>query len=237
MRPEIFESGIISSILAWLSALPLMLCAVTFVFTSFAKHEGIPRWFSIWLAICLFIFSPARYLLFLIVAADCYAVQSWGAFFSLLPLSLYVPIVFAILALIGVVLPMYSLVPILDKAPVFTVARGLLASVVLPVVCIVCSFIFYWALPYAAWTVHWRLETEDVIRATNGPTAIVYRYFSSIGTPIILPRFYDQTPQQPLDELRCHAATVFLRDSRKAYFVKHQYPEIYKKVIEGAATK
>ena len=236
MRPEVFESGIISSILAWLSALPLMVAAVAWVFTSFAKHEGIPRWFSIWLAICLFIFSPARYLLFLIVAADCYAVQSWGAFFSVFLLALYVPIVFGILFFIGVGLPMYSLVPIFGKSSQFTVARGLLASIVLPVVCIVSSFIFYWALPYAGWTVHW-LKAKDVIRATNGPTAIVYRYFSSIGTPIILPAFYNQTPQQPIDELRCHAAAVFLSEARKGYFVKHQYPDLYQKLTQGAETE
>ena len=236
MRPEIFESGIISSILAWLSALPLMLAAVAWVFTSFAKQEGIPRWFSIWMAVCLFIFSPARYLLFLIVAADCYAVQSWGAFFSVFLLVLYVPIVFGILYFIGVGLPMCSLIPIFGKGSQFTAARGLLASIVLPVVCIVCSFIFYWALPYAGWTVHW-LKAKDIIRATNGPAAVVYRYFSSIGTPIILPAFYDQTPQQPLDELRCHAAAVFLSDARKGYFVKHQYPELYQKLTQGAETE
>jgi hypothetical protein len=236
MHPEIFESGIISSILAWLSAIPLMFAAIALVFTSFVKHEGIPLWLSFWFAICLLIFSPVRYLLFLVVAADCYAVQSWGAFFSCFVLALYVPVVFGILYLIGVGLPIYSLGRILGKTSQLTVGRGILASVVFPLVCIVSSFIFYSTLPYAGWTVHW-LKAKDVIRATNGPAAIVFRYFTSIGTPVTLPAFYDQTPQQPVDKLRCHTAAIFLSNQRNGYFVMHQYPDLYQRLTKGTEAK
>ena len=236
MRPEIFESGIISTILAWATALPLMLSAIIWIFTSFAKYEGIPRWFSAWLVSCIFIFSPARYMIFLLVAADCYLVQSWGAFLSVFPLALYVPIIFGLMLFLGVGIPMSSLSLIFGKTSDFSAARGVLASILLPVVCILCSFIFYWALPYAGWTVHW-LKAKDVIRATNGPTAIVYSYFAAFGTPIILPGFYDQTPQTQLDHLRCHVATVFLSDAQMGYFVKHQYPELYEKLTKEAKTE
>jgi hypothetical protein len=100
----------------------------------------------------------------------------------------------------------------------------------------VSSIIFYSALPYAGWTVHW-LKAKDVIRATNGPAAIVFRYFTSIGTPVILPAFYDQTPQQPIDKLRCHAAAVFLSNQRTGYFVMHQYPDLYQRLTKGTESK
>ena len=155
MHPEIFESGIISSILAWLSAIPLMFAAIALVFTSLAKHEGIPLWLSFWFAICLLIFSPVRYLLFLVVAADCYVVQSWGAFFSCFVLALYVPVVFGILYLIAVGLPFYSLGRILGKTSQLTVGRRILASVVFPLVCtLVFTLVFPLVFPSC--------ETSDV---------------------------------------------------------------------------
>ena len=81
------------------------------------------------------------------------------------------------------------------------------------------------------WTVHW-LNARDVIRATNGPAAIVYKYFASIGTPTSLPRFFERTPQRPVDLLRCHVAAIYLGRDEMNYFLAHQYPELYKQMTE-----
>lgn len=221
----------LSSILSWVFCIPIFIGILGWLLTTFQKHDGIPRAFSIWLGICVLIFSPIRYLLFLITVATCYMVQSFHAFFTMFILMFYVPIVFGLLFAIGVGLPMLSLTPILGKSEKLTFGRGLAASVVLPLVCLIGSFLFYLALPYAGWTVHW-LSARDVIQATNGPAAIVHRYFASIGTPTILPRFFESTPQQPEDLLRCHVAAVYLSDGQMAYFVAHQYPELYKQMTE-----
>lgn len=236
MTPDVFNSSVISSILSWLLCIPIMIGIAGWLLTSFQKHDGIPRAFSIWLVVCLLIFSPIRYLLFLVAAATCYIVQSFPAFFTMFVLAFYVPIVFGLLYAIGVGLPMLSLTPILGKSERLTFRRGLAASVVLPVVCLIGSFFFHLALPYAGWTVHW-LNARDVIRATNGPTAFVYRYFASIGTPTALPRYFERTPQKAEDLLRCHVAAVYLGDRQISYFVAHQYPELYRQMTEQTSEK
>ena len=236
MEPAVFESSTFSAVLAWLLSVPLLLGAVGLVFTVFQRHEGIPRAFSIWLGLCLLIFSPARYMLFQVTLATCYMVQSFSAFVSTLILAMYVPIVFGLLYAIGIGLPMLSLFPLLGRSERMTFGRGLLASVVLPVVCILSSFLFHLVLPYAGWTVHW-LKARDVIRASNGPSAFMFHYFAAIGTPTILPGFFDQTPHQPRDLLRCHMAAVYLGDRGKAYFVAKQYPELFKELTSEASTE
>lgn len=236
MTPEVFDSSIVSSILSWLFCVPLLLGILAWLFTVFEKHEGIPRAFSIWLSVCLIVFSPIRYLLFLFAAATCYMFQSFHAFITIFLLALYVPIVFGLLYFIGIGLPMLSLVPILGKSERLTFGRGLAASVALPVACVIGSLLFYLVLPYAGWTVHW-LRARDVIRATNGPTALVYRYFASVGTPTRVPGFFDRTPQTSQDLLRCHVAGIYLGDGQMGYFVAHQYPELYREMTERASDK
>lgn len=236
MTPEVFDSNIVSTVLSWLLCIPILVGILEWLFKVFDKHEGIPRAFSIWLSICLIVFSPIRYLLFLVAAATCYMCQSFHAFFTVFVLAAYVPIIFGLLYFLGVGLPMLSMVPILGKSERLTFGRGLAASVALPVICLVGSLLFDLALPYAGWTLHW-LRARDVIRATNGPAAIVYRYVASVGTPTSLPRFFDRTPQTPKDLLRCHVAGTYLGDNELGYFVAHQYPELYKEMTEHASDK
>lgn len=236
MTPEVFDSGIVPSILSWLFCVPLLLGILGWLLTVFEKHEGIPRAFSIWLSICLIVFSPIRYLLFLVIAAICYMFQSFHAFITMFPLALYVPIVFGLLYFIGIGLPMLSLAPILGKSERLTFGRGLAASVALPVACLIGSLLFHLLLPYAGWTLHW-LRAKDVIRATNGPAALVYKYVASIGTPTSVPRFFDRTPQTPRDLLRCHVAGLYLGDRELGYFVAHQYPELYREMTEQVSDK
>ena len=227
--PEVFESSTFSLILAWLCCLPTIMFAVSWIFMTVAKHDGVPWLISAWLGVSILVFTPARYLLWLVLTAESYLVQSFGAAFSGLICALYVPLVFGLLYMIGVGLPLASLGAIFPKDKQFTWGRGIAACIVVPVVGIVASVIFFWALPYAGWTVHW-LKAKDIVRATNGPSAFMWRYFTSVGAPIILPGFYDQTPQTPTDEVRCHAAALYLNDARQAYFVKNQYSELYKKL-------
>ena len=236
MHPEVFESSTLSLVLSWLFCVPIIIMIVTLLLSLFVKYEGMPRAFSIWLGICLLVFSPARYLIFQVALASSYSVQSFGALFSVLLLAIYIPIVFGILYFIGIGLPMLSTMAILKEDEPFTFGRGLAASVVLPITCIICSFLFYWALPYAGYTVGW-LKVKDIMKATNGPPALIYKYFSSPYTPTILPGFYDETPQEDIDLLRCHVASVYVSDKKLGYFVKHQYPEIYEKAVAESEKK
>ena len=157
-------------------------------------------------------------------------VQSFSAFLSIFLLAIYVPIVFGILYYIGIGLPMLSIMPILKNQERMTFWRGFAASFVLPIACIICSFLFFWALPLAGKSVWW-LSVKDVIKATNGPPALIYKYFASPFTPTILPGFFEDTPQKNIDLLRCHVAAVYVSDKNLGYFVKTQYPKIYDRLM------
>jgi hypothetical protein len=230
MHPDVFESSTLSLILSWVFCLPIIFSIVTLILGLFAKQEGIPWVFSAWLGVCLLIFSPARYLLFQVALASSYMVQSFGSFISVFLLAIYIPIVFGILYSIGIGLPLLPVMAILKNQERITFGRGLAASVVLPISCIICSILFYWALPIAGNTVGW-LKVKDVMKATNGPPALIYKYFTSPFTPTILPGFFDDTPRKDIDLLRCHVAAVYISDKKLGYFVKHQYPDIYEKAV------
>lgn len=230
MRPEVFESSTFSLILSWIVCLPIMFGIIAWILGLFAKQEGVPWIFSAWLGVCLLVFSPARYLLFQVALASSYMVQSFGAFISVFLLAIYVPIVFGILYFIGIGLPMLPTMAILKDQDRMSFGRGLAASIVLPIACIISSLLFYWALPLAGKTVGW-LKVKDVMKATNGPPALIYKYFSAPYTPTILPGFFEDTPHQDIDLLRCHVAAVYVSDRKLGYFVKHQYPEIYEKAV------
>jgi hypothetical protein len=230
MQPGIFESSTLSLILSWIFCIPIIIGIIAFIIQLFLKQEGVPWLFSAWLGICLLLFSPARYLIFQVAIGTSFMVQSLGAFISVFLLALYVPIIFGILYFIGIGLPLIPTMAILKNQERMTFMRGLAASIVLPVSCIICSYLFYWALPIAGKTVNW-VNVKDVIKATNGPPALIYHYFTSPFTPTIVPGFFEDTPKKDIDFLRCHVAAVYLSEKKLGYFVKYQYPEIYEKAV------
>src|SRR5207247_695416 len=70
--------------------------------------KAIPRWFVFWMAVCIIVLSPLRYMVLQVIVASAYPVQSVRAMFStIISLAFYVPIVFGLLFIIGVGLPLY----------------------------------------------------------------------------------------------------------------------------------
>lgn len=227
MQADHFQSDFISLALSWFFAIPLLIGSVGLILTVFSKHDGLPWLFSVWLGLCVLVFSPARYLMFLFVLASSYPVQSFGALLSSFLLAFYIPIVFGIMAFIGVGLPMLAIIPIIKER--VTLIRGIIASIILPIACMVASVIFFMVLPFAGMTVGW-LKVKDVIQATNGPAAWVFEYLVSHSTPLIIPEYFDKTPQTEQDKLRCHVAAVFVSDRKVGYFIRHQYPDLYQQL-------
>src|SRR5688572_25886688 len=103
MNPEPFASGIVSLVLAWLLAVPVLLGTLAgSAHMLFARTEDdLPRWFMFWIMLCILVFSPFRYIVLQLLIASAFPVQSVSAFVSLFPLALYVPIVFGLLCGIG----------------------------------------------------------------------------------------------------------------------------------------
>jgi len=190
---------------------------------------SIPRWFGIWLAVCLVVFSPLRYIILQVIVASAYAVQSVGAFISIFPLALYVPIVFGILYLIGVGLPLYVTLRVaVGNLKTSQMAKGrlALASLTAPVVMLVGYTAFFWLLQFATLTVHW-LRAEDVIGATNGPAYVSYHLVLGHLMPLTVMGYYAEVTHNDRDMLRNHIASFYLGEKSETRYVRLAYPALY----------
>ena len=83
MESDYYASNTVSLVLAWIFCQPVLFAVVGFIFWFFQKHEGIPWFVSAWIGLFFLWLSPIRYMLFQIIAATAYQVQSFFAFFSL----------------------------------------------------------------------------------------------------------------------------------------------------------
>lgn len=221
-------------ILAWVAGVPtivgLLIGAVGMLFER--SDESVPRWFVFWLMLCVLIFSPFRYELLLLIIGTSYAVQSGHAFLTLVPLALYIPIVFGLLLFVGVGLPMLITLRLAFgklSAPVVSKGRLIFGSVLAPLSLAAGYMAFFLILPYGARTVHW-LRAEDVIGATNGPALATYSVVLKHGLPLPLRAFYTEVSTTDAEMLRNHVASYYLGGQAEATYVKTAYPDLYAKL-------
>src|SRR6266513_3301474 len=207
--PGDFDSHTISLILSWVFFVPLVLGVIGAALT-LSFNDEFPLAFGIWLVLCAALFSPVRYILLQLSVGFSYPLQSISAFLSSFLLALYIPIVFAILCAIGLFMPYIGILAIAGRR-----TKGLLwvAALAAPFVMVVCSYLYFLMLPYAAYSTHW-LKATDVIRATNGPSEYLYKYVVEEGTPLQFPGFIRQgsfASFTPTERLRAHVAAIYLR--------------------------
>ncbi len=238
MNTDYFQSHTVSLILSWIFSIPMTIgLIVGLIFLLFTKEEDLSRPFLIWIAICVILCSPFRYMVFQIILAESYGVQSAYAFFTLLALTAYIPIVFGVLYGIGLGLPILGIAAIAGFFRNTTSkTRLLLASIAAPFLLFIGSFLFFLILPYAAYSVHW-LRAEDVIRATNGPAEYYYKYVAHWETQRSLQQYGQDTGLGNLtskEQLRIHVATTYLGRKQLAYYVYEAYPEYAKQQEKGS---
>lgn len=226
--PDPFASGPIALTLAWLVTAGSLFAAAGKLIGFLLEKGDMARPFKLWFVLCFFLLSPARYIFFLLIAGETFAVQSIGAFFNAMVLVFYVPIVFGLLCLIGAVLPAILTLVVLGDEERRDTGRYIGATVVLPVACFVGSWLFILALPYAAKTVRW-LPAAQVIKATNGPAAFVFDYITRPYSPIYPPPYFEFTPRDRVAFRRCHVAALYLSAQGEAKFYKTAYPDVYKR--------
>lgn len=234
MAADPYASGTISLVLAWMFSIPVILSLVGGgVGILFEKtNDDVPRWFLVWLVLCVLVLSPFRYIVLLMVIGTAYPVQSLGAAISVFPLAFYVPIVFGLLCLAGFVLPLLLTLAIAFQglaSPVVTKSRLLLGALVAPVNMVGGYILFFWLLTYAGMTVHW-LRGEDVIGATNGPALFIYEHGLKYGLPLPVAGHYQNVTQSDQDMLRNHVASFYLGNQPEAKYVKQAYPSLYEKL-------
>ncbi len=89
MDNDYFASKVVSLVLAWVLCIPALFAIVGFIFSFFRKQDDVPWLFSAWVGFCFLWLSPIRYMLFQLVAAISYPVQSWFAFLSTFYFGVY----------------------------------------------------------------------------------------------------------------------------------------------------
>ncbi|MEX1185824.1 MAG: hypothetical protein WEA80_04485 [Gemmatimonadaceae bacterium] len=231
MNSEPFASSTVSLILAWIFAVPALfgiLAGAMGLLLEQAEDE-IPRWFVLWIMLCILVFSPFRYFVLQLIIATAFPVQSVGAFLSLLLLSLYIPIVFGLLYGIGIVLPLFVSVWLAFgglKAPKISMPRLMLGALLTPFTLGLGYVAFFWLLQYGAMSVHW-LRASDVIGATNGPALASYSVALKHFLPLPISGIYTEVTQNDTDMLRNHVASFYLGRQAEARYVREAYPALY----------
>ncbi len=234
MNADPFASSTISTVLAWVVALPVILAALgagigmLFERTS----DEIPRWFVVWLMLSLLILSPLRYMVLQIIVSSAYPTQSLRAFLSFFLLALYVPIVFGALYFVGLGLPLILTLRVVFGSltkPKVTRPRLALGALMAPLNAVGGYFAFFWLLQFAALSVHW-LKAADVIGATNGPASVTYSLVLGRFMPLPIRGFYADVTQTDRDMLRNHVASYYLGRSAEARYVRLAYPDLYSRL-------
>lgn len=233
MNSDFFASPIISQILTWIFSIPIVLCMLEVAVTMlFKKQEGIPRIYTLWLIICLILFSPLRYILLQLLVAIAFPFQSFTAFLSTFLLAIYIPIVFGLLYAIGLILPLFLTVLIVGVQNPPPKGRLFLSGIVGPLIFFVFSTVYYTLLPYAAYSTHW-IGPKELIRSTNGPPYYFYRYAVEQFTPLQFSGFTHDIVLENLDakeRFRAHVAAVYCGNKQHWYYVSKAYPVYFERM-------
>lgn len=222
-----YESSTFSLVLAWICALPLALGCLAWLFTApFTSDKPLPRGLNAWMMLCVVALTPIRYMLFQVVLASAFPWQSGRAFISSIATTFYVPIVFGILAAIGIGVPMVIVALIAGDPDQPSKMRIACAAIAAPVACLASGWLYYLVLPLGAWTTHW-LRAEDVVRAGNGPARYCFTYVTEQLTPIEYPQFAHDIGLErmtPQERMRAHLVTMYCSDSEYSRYVHAVYP-------------
>lgn len=228
MAPDPFASPTISAVLTWCFSILLILGLIgSWGRDLIESAKQFPRLFTVWLAICVIVLSPFRYMLLEISLGIALPFQSFEGLGAGILLSAYIPIVFGCLNIIVVGLPVIAVLAIAGDAP--NTARRFLASIMAPALCVLGTAGFYFLLPYAALTTHW-VPAEPLIRATNGPSTIVYEYVVDQLLPLHYAGFAREVGVEEMnakERLRAHVVGLYCGKKQAREYVKLAYPEYY----------
>lgn len=232
MLPDYFEPSTISLILSWILAIPIFLGIAIRVFMYIIESfDNEMSFLGIIFGISFLIFSPLRYLLFQVILFSSVGVQSGLGFLSILltSMTLFGPIVFGIIYLISIGAPILILLYI---AGVFSKreeskTRTIITVIISPVIFYGGTFLFFLLLPFVGYTTEW-MSAKEVIRASNGPTWIYYKYVGSHLMPVQYPP-YTEKKVEANDKIkyRSHVAHIYLQQYRHTVFVRKSFPKFY----------
>ena len=234
MNPVEFQSSSATIVVSWIVFFFWLAAVVRALEFLFKKKDDMPHLATIWTGLCILILSPVRYAFFQILLFNVYCFQSITTLLSLVFVNIILYVIIRLLIVVCISFPyLINNFLFVDREKV-TFGRGLIAVVVVPVACVLSSSLYYFLLPYTGWTLQW-LNYRDLVRATNGSPAFVFKYVSKTFSYVILPEFFLQTPKTDRDELRCHVASLYMSKSDEFRFFKTQYPDLYIKLNPALA--
>lgn len=231
-----FESSTISTILAWLFVLPVLLYLVIAPLGLIFDNElsiGRRILYS-WLLLCLLILSPLRYGIFQIALTVTFPVQSWGAFFSSFVAAVYVPIILGLLYVITLGIPVGGTALVEGTGERRIRWRIALAALVAPVLCIASWIPFTFLLPLAGKTVQW-LDPVALVRATNGPAYYAFKYVALPGSPMQFPVAGEEIARFRLsdrDLARLHVASVYMSAPKEGWYIREAHPALFEYLVK-----
>jgi len=242
---DYYASPTISLVLAWVFCVPILLGLIFFLLNILIQRaEGVPKLYMVWLAICIFVFSPLRYFILQGLVATSYPFQSVTAFLSAMGIiiSIYIPIVFSLQYTVGIGLPLLLVVWIGGWNNPSKI-RLVFSALIAPVILTFATILFFRLLPLPARTLHTWLNAKDLIRATNGPGLLFYKHCMYF-LPIPYPEYADSqiasrgkagmhTYYDDQRLYRSHFASFYLKDEEHIKYVMNDYPnwdEIIKEV-------
>lgn len=231
MTSDPFSSGPIASTLAWVVSVPALIGTFAAVANMLfgPRESGVPRWLLFWMALCVLIISPFRYIVLQVLLTGAYLVQSPTAFLSGIWLTALAPIVIGLSYAIGIGAPLFAVTLIgTPKASTSTLSPVRLAAVAVatPVLLMVGRIAFFFALFWLGWPFH-MLRGRDLIAATNGP---VLAYYSAVISPMeALPvgHFYRDVSDSDRAMLRNHVAAIYLSNDDEIGYIRAAYPTLY----------
>ncbi len=213
--------------LSWLLVTPTVIPLLVGAAGSlFVKFDGLPRLFSIWVALCLIFSGPFLYTLLQITVGLSYPVQSIWSLLSTLLLSFYIPIVFGLLFAVGLGLPLLVVLVIAGGSRPFRTWRLTTAAIAAPLVIFLSSHVYFLVLPYFAYSTHW-LKAADLIAATNGPSEYFYEYVLEPILPLAEREIGGTSGRITLtskERLRMHVCHTYLSKEKFRFYLRKAYP-------------
>lgn len=235
MGPDEFAGNSAALIVSWLCAVVTLVVICSAIAQLTVGQRGWKLALVVWTVVSLLLVAKLiNYVIWILLIAGSYPWQSFGAFGSVLLLALYVPIVSCLLILIGFATPIVTMTMLLDQEKMKPVWAFVIAIPVIPIASLLGSFLFFLALPVATQTIGW-LNPKDIIKASNGPAEIWWRYvvnpMNSPSDANLNPAIVDLTPGTHKDVMRLHIAHTYFNNANQAWFLQRQYPRVYSHLL------
>jgi hypothetical protein len=226
--PIEFQSSTPSIVLSWIVFLLWLKMVVNVTADLFKKKKNRPYVVTVWTGICILVLSPIRYIWFIVLLFNFYCIQSLSAFMSFLFIETILYIVMGkIMGNIFALLPsiiVNNRLFVEEKDETFD--HIVISSIFVPLGCILSSFVFSAVLPYVACTLQWT-DYKDLIKATNGQTAFIYKGFQVPFSHTTLPEYFNQGSTTNKGELRHHVASLYMTKDDEFKYYKTQYPDLF----------